>query len=167
MTAEYIAFFLKSDSSVVQFETIEISHPNFTKSYFVVRNKTDGLTATLETDDEAFFEYYPLRFEQGSQSDDLDYSMQITLGDVGDILPTELDAIQAANGFMTKPILKYRTFRSDDLSQPMFGPIKLEITEISFDKYGVTFEAKAPALSANKTGETYTIERFPMLKSTL
>lgn len=167
MTTEYVSFFLQSKSTVVQFETIEISHPNFTKTHRIVRNKTDGLIATLETAAIVTFDYYPLQFNQGSQSDDLDYSIRITFGDVGDILPAELDAIQAANGFQTKPVLKYRTFRSDDLSQPMLGPIKLEVTEISFDKNGATFEARAAALSASKTGETYTLERFPMLKSTL
>lgn len=166
MPNPYVEFFLNSSSMLVQYETIELSHPNFTKAYRVVRNKTDGLIARLETGEIVTFDYYPLKLEQGQTKDDLDYSLNVTFGDVGDILPSELDAVRAASGFQTRPSLKYRTYRSDDLlTIPMFGPITLEITDIAFSKTGVTFQAKAPTLITNTTGEKYVVSRFPMLKT--
>lgn len=167
MDSDYISFFLRSKSTVVQFETIEISHPDFNRDYFVVRNKTDGLTAKLENSADQFFEYYPIKFDYTSAQDDLDYSLDLTFGDLGEVLPTELDAVNAASGFDVKPSLKYRTYRSDDLSKPMLGPIVLEVFEIGFNKTGATLRCRAPSLNVNKTGETYTVHRFPMLKSTI
>lgn len=161
---EYAAFFLNSNSNVVKLETLEISHSSFTQTYFVVRNKTDGLTATLENDEEQFFEYYPLKITPLGTRDDLDQDMSIQFGDLGDILPTELDAVAAAMNFIEKPIVKYRAYRSDDLSAPILGPVVLEAAAFSFTGDGSAFDAKAPSLNDNRTGELYKLTRFPMLR---
>lgn len=159
----YSEFFLNSKISVVQVETIQISHPNFTKTYNIVRNVVDGFT----TDDVGVFDYYPLRITPMGARNTLDSGIKIELGDLGEVLPLELDAIQAANGFSIKPSVTYRIYRSDDRSAPIFGPLILQIVTFSFNKEGATFEAKAPALNVSKTGEVYTISRFPMLRGFL
>lgn len=163
----YSEFFLNSRSSIVQLELIEISHPNFTKVYRVVRNAVQGITVTLETGATAAFDYYPLRVENNGAKDDLDQSFTITLGDLGEVLPKELDSVASANGFNVKPVVRYRTYRSDDLSRPLFGPIVLEVESFAFTREGSTFTAKAPSLNINKTGELYKLERFPMLRGFL
>lgn len=164
---DYAEFFLNSKSSVVQLETIEISHPNFTQTYRVVRNAVEGITATLEDSQVVDFVYYPLNIESSGVKDDLDQILKITLGDLGEILPTELDQVASNSGFGTKPIIKYRIYRSDDLTRPLFGPITLEVSSFGFTAEGVTFEAGAPSININKTGEIYTLERFPMLRGFL
>lgn len=163
----YSEFFLNSRSSVVQLELLEIQHPNFTKVYRVVRNAVKGVTVTLETSASAFFEYYPLRIENNGSRDDLDQSFTITLGDLGEVLPVELDSVASAQGFGVKPVVIYRTYRSDDLTRPLFGPVLLEVESFAFNRDGSTFTAKAPALNINKTGELYKLERFPMLRGFL
>jgi hypothetical protein len=90
--------------------------------------------------------------------------LKIQLGDLGEILPKELDAISAGVGFGIKPTLKYRTYRSDDLSAPLYGPITLEISALTFKKEGAAFEAHAPRLNSTATGELYSTIRFPMLR---
>lgn len=163
----YAEFFLKSKSSVVQLETLEISHPNFTKVYRIVRNAVQGVTVTLENGSSATFDYYPLAIENAGVRDDLDQAITINLGDLGEVLPKELDEISSNNGFGTKPIVVYRTYRSDDLSRPLFGPVLLEVSSFAFKREGSTFEAKAPSLNVNKTGERYKLDRFPMLRGFL
>jgi hypothetical protein len=163
----YTEFFLKSKSSVVQLETLEISHPDFTKVYRIVRNAVEGVTVTLETLQSASFDYYPLQIENAGVRDDLDQAIKINLGDLGDVLPKELDEVSSNNGFGTKPIVIYRTYRSDDLSRPLFGPVTLEVSSFAFNREGSTFEAKAPSLNINKTGETYKLDRFKMLRGFL
>lgn len=163
----YTDFFLKSKSSVIQFELLEISHPNFTQTYYIVRNAVDGLTVKLETLAVVHFEYYPLQINIGKSSDDLDQVISINLGDLGQVLPKELDAIRAAGGFNVNPTVKYRTYRSDNLDEPMLGPVLLEVESLSFNQDGVSFEAKAPSLNTNKTGENYKLARFPMLRGYL
>lgn len=165
--ATYSEFFLKSKSSVVQLETLEISHPDFTKVYRIVRNAVEGVTVTLETSQIASFSYYPLQIENAGIRDDLDQAIKINLGDLGDVLPKELDEVSSKSGFGTKPIVIYRTYRSDDLSRPLFGPVTLEVSSFAFNREGSTFEAKAPSLNINKTGETYKLDRFKMLRGFL
>lgn len=165
--SSYAEFFLKSKSSVVQLETLEILHPNFTKTYRVVRNAVEGVTVTLENGNSATFDYYPLQIENAGVRDDLDQSIKINLGDLGEVLPKELDEVSSNNGFGTKPIVIYRTYRSDDLSRPLFGPVTLEVSTFAFNREGSTFEAKAPSLNINKTGEIYSLDRFPMLRGFL
>ena len=163
----YAEFFLKSKSSVVQLETLEISHPDFTKIYRIVRNAVEGVTLTLETGATATFQYYPLGIENAAVRDDLDQALKINLGDLGEVLPKELDEVTSNDGFGIKPTVIYRTYRSDDLSRPLFGPVLLEVSSFAFNREGSTFEAKAPSLNVNKTGEVYKLDRFPMLRGFL
>lgn len=164
---DYAAYFLNSASNVVQLELLEISHPDFTATYRIVRNAARGVTVTLEDASTETFDYYPLRIAPLGSRDDLDQALRIDLGDVGEVLPVELDAVMAADGRATKPTIKYRVYRSDDLTQPLFGPLLLEVTSISFSPEGASFEAKAPSLNVSRTGELYRLERFPMLRGVL
>jgi hypothetical protein len=163
----YAEFFLKAPSSVVELELVEISHPNFTEVYRVVRNAVKGITVTLENGDSAFFKYYPLRIENAGVNDNLDQSISIHLGDLGEVLPKEMDEVTISNGFQVKPTVIYRVYRSDDLSQVLYGPVFFEVTTFSFNREGSSFEAKAPSLNINKTGELYKVDRFPMLRGFL
>lgn len=165
--SDYTEFFLASPSSVVQLELLEITHPDFTQAYRVVRNAVDGVTVTLETSATAAFVYYPLRVMPVGVRDTLDFGLKIDLGDLGEVLPLEVDAVTDADGFGTKPTVVYRTYRSDDLTKPLFGPLTLHVTSFSFTREGSTFEAQAPTISVASTGELYKIDRFPMLRGFL
>lgn len=160
----YTQFFLNSMSSVVPLETLEISHPSFSQVHNVVRNSTrTGITATLETGVATDFVYYPLQIKPTSSQNDLDQKLQIQLGDLGELVPNEIDNCFAAGTMLTKPIVNYRVFRSDDLTKPMDGPFRYEITTLSMKQTGSGFAAEAPRLNTSRTGEIYTIDRFPML----
>lgn len=165
--SKYSEFFLNSAASVVKLETLEISHPNFTRVYRIVRNAVAGITARIETGEEVDFEYLPMRITSTGASDDLDNGVRVDLGDLGEILPVELDRVAASSGFSVKPVVKYREYRSDDLINVLNGPVVLEVRTFSFKREGSSFEAKAPSLNINKTGELYTFDRFPMLRGFL
>jgi len=165
--SRYSEFFLRSQSHIIQYETIELSHPNFSQVYRVVRNCADGLTATLETGSTVSFIYRPILIRDRGLRDDLDQAMEISFGDVGTILPTELDRVREADNFDVKPTLLYRTYRSDDLTYPLFGPMRLEVHNLAFNEECCTISARAPLLNVNKTGEIYQFERFPMLRGFL
>jgi hypothetical protein len=162
--SEYSEFFLNSGSNVVELELVEISHPNFTKTYYIVRNAMNGVTVTHEDATVHDYQYYPLKITPVGAGNDLDQVLQVQLGDLGEILPQELDAVSAAGTFGTKPTLIYRTYRSDDLTAPLYGPITLEISNLTFKKEGAAFEAHAPRLNSTATGEVYSTSRFPMLR---
>lgn len=163
----YTEFFLNSLSSIVELECIEISHSKFTQTYRIVRNHVAGVTVTHEDSTSHDYTYYPLRCSLSGPRDDLDHVLRVELGDLGEIIPLEMDAIRSGNGFDEFPIVKYRTYRSDALTTVLYGPLVLEIRTFNFTRGGSQFEAKAPTLNVHKTGETYRIARFPMLKGLL
>lgn len=165
--SSYEEFFLNSKSSVVQLECLEIYHPNFSKRYYVVRNHTLGVTVKHEDGTTRSYEYYPLAIEQDGDFDDLDQGYKITLGDLGEIVPNEIDNVRVANGFATKPTLIYRAYRSDDLNNVLLGPTVLQIKNFAMVDEGATFNAIAPYLNINSTGELYTIDRFDALRGTM
>ena len=161
---QYAEFFLSSKSSVVQLELLELSHPSFSKTYRIVRNAAQGVTVTLENGDVEFFQYYPANIEGVGVRDDLDFGLSVQLGDLGEIIPQELDRVTNEGTFNILPDLIYRTYRSDDLENILFGPIRLSARNFSFREEGATFIANAPALNSTKTGKLYTFEDFPMLR---
>jgi hypothetical protein len=159
----YASFFLNSPSSVVHLECIAISHPGFTKPYYLIRNAVGGITVTHEDLTVVTYQYYPLSITRTGASDDLSQSLKIDLGDLGQVLPQELDHVSFTNTFNVRPTLQYRVYRSDSLNAPLYGPITYQITNITFNKTSTTLEAEAPQLNTSGTGELYSLSRFPML----
>lgn len=166
--SDYSEYFLNSRADVVQLELMEVTHPNFTETFRIVRNARDGITVDISPSELAVpFQYYPAQIEPSGARNDLDSGIKVSFGDVGEVLAPQIDAVAAAGGFQTKPALRYWTYRSDVLSAPIFGPLTLEIPTLAFDEDGATFEAKAPAANSTKTGERYTLIRFPMQRGFL
>lgn len=160
-------YYLGSGAGVVQLDLLEITHPNFSQAYRIVRNNADGITIDLSIDETGVvFDYYPALVEQLGARDDLDAGIKITLGDVGEVLPTEMDNVAEAGGFQTKPQVRYWTARSDT-SEIIYGPLNLEAPNFIETENGSAFEAVAPVLNSNKTGERYTLERITMLRGCL
>lgn len=165
----YAAFFLNTSSSVVQLELLQISHSKFSQTYYVVRNAIKGLAAVTHEDSTVHaYQYYPLKIVPTSNAQDLDQTLEITFGDLGQVLPQELDNLMSPGGgaapfTLEKPVIMYRTYRSDDLSVPLFGPYRFVANTIAFVKEGATLQCSAPRLNLNATGELYTMDRFPML----
>lgn len=166
--ASYIDYFLNSRSSVVQLELIEVTHPSFSKAYRIVRNAADGVTVDLSPSELAVsFDYYPAQVSSLGAKGDLDAAIRVELGDLGEVIPEELDLVRADASFRIKPSVRFWAFRSDDLTGPILGPLELEVTEFGFNSDGARFEAKAPSLNTIRTGERYTLDRFPMLRGFL
>lgn len=160
-------FFLGSPSAVAELECIDITHPDFTRDYHIVRNHMAGVTVTLETLVERTYTFYPLIVKPTGFRDDMEQGFQVILGDLGDLLPMELQAVKLADSFSVHPEFTYRSYRSDDLSQPLFGPVKLEIRKVKQTSEGATFLAQAPRMNDSRTGELYRLDRFPMLRGLL
>jgi hypothetical protein len=162
-----LQFFLSGRRDVVLLELLEISHPAFTQVYRRVRNHSEGVTVTLETDEEAEFPFYPMEITELGDQADLDTGIRVNFGDLGTVLPKELDAVYSADAMAIKPTIVYRVYRSDDLTAPLIGPLTLQASTFSFTREGAAFEAAAPYLNTTKTGESYNMTRFPMLRGFL
>lgn len=162
--SDYSEFFLNSSRAVVQLQLLEISHPSFSQTFYKVRNARLGVTVTHEDANSYEYDYLPMKITQLAVRDDLDTGISVQFGDLGEVLPNELDAIHVDDSYDIPPTVKYRTYRSDDLSAPLYGPLTLQIRNVSANKDGASFDAKAPRLNYGKTGEIYSMRRFPMLR---
>lgn len=161
----YSEYFLNSRMDIVQYDLLEISHPYFTQTYRIVRNNAAGVTVDLSADDRNYrFEFYPVAISTVDSRDDMDTGIRVDFGDLGEVIQREIDALIEVDGFRTKPAVRYWNYRSDDLTAPLFGPIDLEISSMDFSGQGTGFEAHAPLINMNKTGERYVLSRFPMLR---
>ena len=159
------AFYLTAQASVAQLETLQIAHPLFSRTYNVVRNDPSGISASLvKGGAKAVFDYYPLRIRPLPQRDNLQFGLVVDLGDLGEVIPQELARV----GDDTRlPTITYRTYRSDDLDEPLYGPLTLTASAINVSSEGASFEAHAPVINLLKTGEAYDVNRFPMLRGFL
>lgn len=161
--SQYIDFLLNSNSDIIEFETIQISHSSF-PTVSIVRNKIDGLTAILETDQEAEFQFYNILISPPNVFNDLDFSITIEIGDLGEVVPGLIDLIQTNNAFSEKPEIVYRTYRSDNLDIPMLGPLSFQVNAIETNGVYAVVEAGAFRLNNNKTGTFYRVLDFPTLE---
>lgn len=160
----YADYFLSSPASVVELELFEITHPALSAPYRIVRNQREGVSVQLPFEAEAFFAYRPVTIRREGSRDDLSQGLSIDLGDPGLVLPDEMDRIIAADATREKPLLRYWTFRSDDLSVPLEGPLDFEVTSISTKGANTTLKVGAPERNQSGTGQLYTFNRFPMLR---
>jgi hypothetical protein len=165
--SEYTEFFLSSFASVAQLDLLEISHPSFSQVYYVVRNKTDGVTVTHEDATEHAYVWAPMNVSLSGPRENLDVVLSVQLGDLGELVPAEIDAVKEDGTSDVLPTVVYRTYRSDDLTVPLYGPHRLKIKKFTNTPQGALFEARAPSLNVNRTGEKYAIARFPMLEGLL
>lgn len=164
VTIDYIDFYLNAPQYLVALECLEITHPGFTKPYYIVKNATNGITVTHEDGQEITYEYWPCSIKRTTITNDLSSGIEVDLGDLGEILPTELKAGLSYGDGSVKPLLIYRIYRSDNLKKPMDGPFKLQIKQFSYNRQGVSFTAMAPAINNNVTGELYDLQRFESLR---
>lgn len=158
-------FFFGSSPATVRLQLLEISHPSFSTTYRVVRNAIGGISVTHEGPAGPFaYTHYPLKIKVVGSGNDLEQAMEISFGDVGQVLPNEIAAVMEANTTQTKPSVTYREYSSDNLTVPLGTPLTHEITTIAFNKQGATFTTKPPAFNRTRTGKLYTIAQFPMLR---
>lgn len=166
--SDYTEFFLNRSGAVVQLECLEVTHPSFAEPYYIVRNATMGVTVTHEDSTTHEYEYVPVQIERGNTSDDLDQSISLTIGDMGDRLARDVDAVLTGAYSDVKPQVKYRIYRHDQLTAPLLTIKTLEVANMTRDNSGLcTFTAQAERLNSVKTGVVYTVERFPMLRGFL
>ena len=160
-------YLLNSSPAVVKLETIEINHPAFSKTYYLVRNAHNGITATIEGGAVKQFEYYPFEIVKATESGDMDQSYTVNFGDLGELLPIELDRVDALGLVDSEISVTYRQYISDDLTQQLGNPISLKCKQFNFSAEGCQFPIEPKNIKDGKLGETYNLNRFPMLRAFL
>lgn len=163
---------LDSSPSIASLETLEVSHSLWPTPIRIVTNHEDGVDAMLETGEVVNFEFAPLLINRGKTSDDLDQSFNITLGDLGEIVPPLIKQIRASDSD-EYPAVVYRAYAFDTASttfakdKPIDIAKGLFVEQMSRDHQATTFDAKTPDKNTVKTGRPMTPHEYPDLKGLL
>lgn len=161
------AFFFATSPAIAQLQLLEIAHPAFSATYHFTRSILAGVVVTHEGGVGPFvYTYMPMSIKPVGSGNDMDQQIEVSIGDVGTVLPAELDSVANANKMTIKPTITYREYKSDDLTLPLYGPFVFQIDRISFNRSGATTTAKAAAFNKGRVGLYYTLSLFPMLKGT-
>lgn len=160
---DLVEFYLEGDRNTALIETYEISHPAFSRVYRYVRNDGRGGDFTLEDGTVEAFEFYPLEATRIPVNDNLDATLAISLGDVNDILANEIDALRSSVHMNERPTLTYRSYASNDYTTIVDGPFVLDVTAAERRTGLSQLDAEVPRLNDLRTGERYTVSRFPMI----
>ena len=162
MSTEYEAYqnLLNSQPEFERyFETISISHSKLTKTYnFVI----DTVDFTASDGELITFTPANIKASDAQNNNDLDQTASFSIEDLNNQLDDELDLIPLGDN--EDIIVKYRIYVTGHLDAPA-DSAEYIVKNIS-QKLGVfTLQCGAPSLNADQTGEIYTFERFPMLRS--
>jgi hypothetical protein len=156
-------YYLDSSPSVKLLECIEIKHSLWPVSLRYVTNNAYGMTVKHEDGETAVYEYMPLQIRRGNTADNLDQTLSITVGDLGEVVPKLLKIIGDADS-EERPQVTYRCYSSSNLDMPIDRQSGLEVEGMSRDPQATTFDAAAQRLNSVGTGRLYTVDEFPGLK---
>ncbi|AXY60032.1 DUF1833 family protein [Acinetobacter sp. WCHAc010052] len=162
--AELNEFYLDASPSAVMLECVEISHSLWSQPLRYVLNHTDGVTVIHENGESAFYTFMPLQIKKGGAANDLDQSISVTVGDLGEHVPSLLKMLEDADS-RERPVLIYRAYSSEDLNDPLWVINGLFVDDESSDYQGTTFRAATSKANSNGTGMRYTVDEFPSLKA--
>lgn len=165
MTERANEYFLRGDPGVIRMQLVEVSHPAWENTYRYVQNIADGVTVTHEDGAVLDYAYSPIIIKKSKTDDNLDQSITVTVGDLGEQIPLDMDRLRESDEFRAvKPTLNYREYLSDNLSEPLLTIEKLEVTDYQPHLEGGMFVCKAKEMNLTRTGISYTIEDFAALR---
>lgn len=165
MSEELYQFMVSEAPAAVLLETLEVSHSSWSASYYLVRNDVKGRTLVTESGSRNFI-FVPFSVTQSGDEGDLQKTLTVDIGDLGEIIPEELVRMETDDSLAISPSLIYRGF-SSLTGEQVYGPLKLEVTGAVFIKTGVRFRAEAKSANSSRTGEPFTVERHPTIRSFL
>jgi hypothetical protein len=164
----WVNYFFGAPARTAELKTLTISQPDFTQVWRLQSHYREGFWARLETGEQVFFQYVPMLLKPLADRGTLDFGMTVTLGDLGEILPSEIQRAREAGTLRTSPPrVEYRSYRSDNIERPMFGPITLQAPTITRTVSGAQFDATPPPVNVNKTGMLFRPDLYPMLRGFL
>ena len=148
-----------ADDDVV--ETLELAHPNFTKTWFLVREPYP-FDATLETGAAVTFEALPFAVVLPAKSGEGQQDLGISIGNIDLVLIDELE--RANDDPTTKISATYRAYVSSDPSAPAFVLPALALSEIIASETVARGTAtRTDVINRPFPSVLYTIQLFPGL----
>ena len=165
---ELLKFFLSSTRDVALIELLEIKHSAISRTWRITYYDPKGITVRHEDGQEYHYDYLPLSIVPDGMAADLDSGLRIDLGDLGEMMPAEIDSIAKAGRLNEKPLVYYRIYSSDNLDSPLTGPLVYQVKSVTRNNEGCSLDAAAPLVNASGTGTIYSLDGpFELLRDYL
>lgn len=145
------------------FETIFISHSKLSKTFYFVFDSVD-LTAKLSTGETVTFLPANITATNAQNNNDLDQQASFSIGDPDNELDDELDRIPL--GDTEDIIVGYGVYVSTALDAPAEF-ISYTVRSVPQKLGTFTMQCGAPDLNRDETGEVFSFDRFPTLRSAI
>lgn len=163
VTDEMLAVLDQTSGPVGLLECIEVSHPNWPRVLRYIVNGSEPMDLTHEDGQTFTYSYAPLNITRGNEEENLDQKITAAIGDVGSEIPELVDLI-LQDAERISPILNYRAYIIGKYDTPSTFAKDLEVTVITRDWKGTSFEAQAPGLNNSGNGQVYSPSTDPSLE---
>lgn len=145
-------------------EVLSMSAPWFSKTHYFQNQVVEGVTVTLEDGvTEVEVPWVPLQNTRSSNEGDLNYSQDLVLQQVNDIIASEYDNWTPG---LSKPIFQIRLYviyRDGSVSSIKEGPINAYVQDVNFsDEDSAAITITTTPTNRTATGERATLARIPM-----
>lgn len=159
-------YWMGGDPDDIRLQCIEITHPSFTKPYRIIAQSINGepVTVTHEDGTKCTYEHIPVAISKGANSDDLDQSFTVTVGDLGEDFPQEIRRLRNGKYPTVEPTFNYREYNYSDLSKPQVTMLGLQVKDYERKAEGAVFSCQARQLNVTKTGESYNLDDYPTMR---
>lgn len=165
-------FFLRGNPHTMRLQLIEVTHPAWINTHRYVQNLVEGgrfwhAVSGSETNEYAWhdYTYTPIGIKKSKSDDSLDQSITITVGDLGEKLPDDMDALRRHSAYSAvRPVLNYREYLSDNMADPLVSVEGLTVEDYQPHIEGGLFICKAKELNLTATGISFTVDSFPGLR---
>lgn len=141
---------------------IEFGHSMFNQTYRFTPNCGFGITVKHEDQQNYEYRYLQCSVGLGNTTDELEQTINVTLGGMGDELEADLDAIL---GMSERPFLNYRRYRKGLLQRPIVSITNLICIDCAETKGKVSFKFSTPKLNQLATADKYSFEKYRDLRS--
>ena len=154
-STDYKRFLASAPQAQREYRTIELYHPAF-GTYRFVEDTEDQVLSSMT------FTAISMRITEPNENKDAETALTVQLGGVGGEVQAVIDAMSGTD-FLTPISCTYRKWYSGDISSPVLT-LSLSVSNVDFNSYtSVSFTAEDVDFANKKSGEIYTIARFPML----
>jgi hypothetical protein len=155
-------FFASAPQVIHKIDTLEISHSQMSKVYYLWREPYNGEITT----EDGVRTVQPVNFQvkpAGSQQNlDQVYAIALDTVDIEDDFRAEMDRVAINTSEFVRCV--FREYLSDDLTDPLSRAV-LQVESVSYKVGAASISAVTPRLNITRTGELYTVRDIPMLRS--
>jgi hypothetical protein len=160
--SELRRFLASAPQSKHAIQVISISHSAMSQEYNLW---TEPYAGEVTTEDDIVIEPQPtnIAIKLAGTPAHLDQAFDISISTVASpsVFRAEMDRIPLDT--TERIVVVYREYLSDNLEEPQ-AVATLQVESIGYTRGAAVITAASPRLNVTRTGELYTLKRFPMLR---